>query len=64
LALPLDKKKFKTLQDLLDHKFNELTNQPTEEDEKSNEIRSFNLDRSKALYFREQCRAYIEEYIL
>lgn len=61
----INKKKFKTLQELLDHKFNELTNQMTEEEEeKSNEIRSFNLDRTKALYFREQCRAYIDEYIL
>lgn len=61
----INKKKFKTLQELLDHKFNELTNQMNpEEQANSDEIRSFNLDRSKALFFREQCRSHIEEYIL
>jgi len=61
----INKKKFNTLQEMLDHKFNELTNQMTEEDRaKSDEIQSFNLNRTKASFFREQCREYIEEYIL
>jgi len=61
----MNKKKFKTLQELLDHKFNELTNQVNQDElRESDEIQSINYDRSKALFFREQCREFIEEYIL
>ena len=57
----INKKKFTTLQDLLDHKFNELSNQVTENND---DRRRFDLERSKSLYFREQCRKYIDEFIL
>lgn len=60
-----NKRKFKTLQELLDSKFAEVSNQYNSNNAENHreEFLSFTLERSKALFFREQCRKYIEEYI-